>query len=56
MTLSSTVPGAPFNYSGLELILEVREATHGQAVLSHLDQAGYVVAMVGGEEFPSRSQ
>ena len=56
MTLSSTVPGAPFNYSGLKLILEVRDATHAKAVLTHPNQSSYVVARVGGEEFPARSQ
>jgi threonine dehydratase len=41
-----SVWGVPLDHTGLELILEVRDADHGQAVLDRLSAAGYVTTRV----------
>ena len=48
-----SVWGVPLVHTGLELILEVRDADHGQSVLDHLTAAGYVVVPVRAGQFPS---
>jgi threonine dehydratase len=32
---------APLGYVGIEMLLEVRDQTHGREVLKHLQDAGY---------------
>jgi threonine dehydratase len=46
-----SVWGVPLDHTGLELILEVRDADHGQAVLDRLSAAGYVTARVVPGQF-----
>ncbi len=43
--------GVPLADTGLELVLEVRDARHGQDVVASLTAAGYAVSRVGGTEF-----
>jgi threonine dehydratase len=42
----------PVDRVGIEMILEVRNEDHAQAVLRHLDEAGYHVERVGQELWP----
>ncbi|HEU5014926.1 MAG TPA: threonine ammonia-lyase [Roseiflexaceae bacterium] len=42
----------PVNRVGLEMVLEVRDEEHGQAVVEHLRRAGYNVEREGQEEWP----
>ena len=37
---------------GIELVLEVRDEEHGQAVVRHLTEAGYVVEREGQGVWP----
>lgn len=47
-----SVWGVPLDHTGLELILEVRDADHAGAVLEALRQHGYAVDRVSAGEFP----
>lgn len=47
-----SVWGVPLDHTGLEMILEVRDAAHGQAVEQSLASAGYVFERIGHNEFP----
>ncbi|HEX6291602.1 MAG TPA: threonine ammonia-lyase [Herpetosiphonaceae bacterium] len=43
----------PVDRTGIEMILEVRDETHGLAVVESLEQAGYCIERVGAGEYPS---
>jgi threonine dehydratase len=43
--------GVPLSDTGLELVLEVRDAQHGHAVIASLTDAGYAIGRVGMEEY-----
>jgi threonine dehydratase len=47
-----SVWGVPLDHTGLELILEVRDAEHGDAVLDAIHAAGYAAERVEQGEFP----
>jgi threonine dehydratase len=42
----------PVDRTGIELVLEVRDEAHAQAVTAHLDAAGYHCERTGGGEWP----
>lgn len=42
----------PVSRVGIEMVLEVRDEEHGQAVVQHLNAAGYNVEREGHEEWP----
>ncbi len=42
----------PVDRTGIELILEVRDEEHGQAVIRRLERAGYRIERVGAGEYP----
>lgn len=42
----------PVDRTGIELILEVRDEEHGQAVIQRLERAGYRIERVGAGEYP----
>ncbi len=42
----------PVDRTGIEMILEVRDETHGQEVMQHLEAAGYCIERVGAGEYP----
>jgi threonine dehydratase len=43
----------PVDRTGIEMILEVRDETHGQAIVGRLAAAGYGIERVGEGEYPS---
>jgi threonine dehydratase len=43
--------GVPLDRTGLEMILEVRDKAHGQAVIQLLTEKGYHVSAVGDSEY-----
>jgi threonine dehydratase len=43
--------GVPLDRTGLEMILEVRDQSHGAAVIQHLRDQGYRVSAVGRDEY-----
>jgi len=47
-----SVWGVPLDHTGLELILEVRDADHADAVVDALSAEGYAVGRVRAGEFP----
>ena len=42
----------PVDRVGVEMVLEVRDETHGQEVVRHLNQTGYVVERIGQGLWP----
>ena len=42
---------APLGYTGIELILEVRDEAHAESVVSHLRESGYNVEREGQGEW-----
>lgn len=42
----------PVDRTGIELVLEVRDEAHAQAVATHLDNSGYHCERTGGGEWP----
>jgi threonine dehydratase len=45
--------GVPLDRTGLEMILEVRDQAHGEAVIERLRSLGYRVSAVGRDEYES---
>lgn len=43
----------PVDRTGIEMILEVRDETHGQTIVRRLEEAGYGIERVGEGEYPS---
>jgi threonine dehydratase len=43
--------GVPLDRTGIEMILEVRDNAHGQAVIERLSEHGYRVSKVGNDEY-----
>ncbi len=43
----------PVDRTGIEMILEVRDETHGQAIVQRLENAGYCIDRVGAGEYPT---
>ncbi|HVX30706.1 MAG TPA: hypothetical protein VHA53_09525, partial [Nitrolancea sp.] len=46
--------GVPLDRTGLEMILEVRDQAHGDAVIERLRDLGYRVSAVGRDEYEHR--
>lgn len=42
----------PVDRTGIEMILEVRDETHGQSIVRRLEEAGYGIERVGEGEYP----